>query len=195
VPEDVEKTPHDRRAMFRFGLKALMEPLAEFLEERLQIPLPVPRTVLRPPGAQPEREFLAACYRCGNCVDVCPARAIRPLSGDDVEHRGTPYIDPDLGACVVCDELACMRACPSGALKLPERPAEIRMGTARVNLAHCVRTHGEDCRLCTVKCPIGQDAIAINANGQVQVKSGCVGCGACQFYCPSLPKAITVTPL
>lgn len=182
--------------MFRLGLKRLMEPVAEFIEERLQIPLPVPRDVLRPPGAQPEREFLAACYRCGNCIDVCPAKAIRPLSTDYLEQRGTPYIDPDLAACVVCDELACMRSCPSGALRLVERPSAIRMGLARVKHDVCARSRGEDCRICVEKCPLGAEAIAIDAAGKVEVKSpGCVGCGVCQFYCPTLPRAITVTPI
>jgi ferredoxin-type protein NapG len=195
VPGDLENNPHDRRAMFRLGLKRLMEPVAQFVEERLRIPLPEPRTVLRPPGAIPEREFLAACYRCGNCVDVCPAKAIRPLSTDDIQQRGTPYIDPDLAACVVCDELACMKTCPSGALKPVAQAAEIRMGLARVNLNLCLRTRGEQCRICVDKCPLGAAAIRINTAGQVEVRSpGCVGCGACQFYCPTTPKAITITP-
>jgi ferredoxin-type protein NapG len=195
VPSDPQNDPHDRRSMFRFGLRRLMEPVAQFIEERLQIPLPEPRTVLRPPGAQPEREFLAACYRCGNCVDVCPAKAIRTMSTEDSGLRGTPYIDPDLAACVVCDELACMKACPSGALKSVADPSQIRMGLARVNLSVCVRTRGESCRLCVDKCPIGQTAIQIDANGRVDVRSpGCVGCGVCQFYCPTTPKAITITP-
>lgn len=172
-----------------------MEPVAQFLEERLQIPLPVPRTVLRPPGAQPEREFLATCYRCGNCVDVCPAKAIRTMSTDDSTVRGTPYIDPDLAACVVCDELACVKACPSGALKPVAKGADIRMGLAKVNHSVCIRSRGESCRLCVEKCPLGEDAIQIAAAGRVEVRSpGCVGCGVCQFYCPTAPKAITITP-
>ena len=27
---------------------------------------------LRPPGALPEKDFLAACTRCGQCVQACP---------------------------------------------------------------------------------------------------------------------------
>lgn len=182
--------------MFRLGLQKLMGPVTQYLEERLRIPLPIPRTVIRPPGAQPEKEFLATCYRCGNCVDVCPAKCIRPMSSENLEQRGTPYIDPDLAACVVCEDLSCMRACPSGALKLVNGVSEIRMGIARVNLQHCVRSQGQDCRLCVDKCPIGPSAIQLSDAGAVAVKvSGCVGCGVCQFYCPSLPKAITVEPV
>lgn len=195
MSEEPDNTPRDRRAMFRLGLRRLMEPVADFLEERLQIPLPIPRTVLRPPGAQPEREFLAACYRCGNCVDVCPARAIRSLSNEDIEQRGTPYIDPDLAACVVCDELACMKACPSGALQPVEKPGDIRMGLARVKHDLCVRNRNEDCRICVAKCPLGSTAITLSPAGQIEVQAqGCVGCGTCQFYCPTTPKAITIEP-
>jgi len=195
VSDDFEKNPHDRRAMFRLGLKRLMEPVAQFLEERLQIPLPIPRTVLRPPGALPEREFLAACYRCGNCVDICPAKAIRSMSTDEIEQRGTPYVDPDLAACVVCDELSCMKACPSGALKLVEKPSSIRMGLARVNQSVCIRSRGEECRACVEKCPLGEEAIRIAPTGQVEVRAGvCVGCGVCQFYCPTSPKAVQIEP-
>jgi len=50
-----EETPHARRAMFRLGLKRLVEPLAGYLEERLDLRLPVSRSILRPPGALPER--------------------------------------------------------------------------------------------------------------------------------------------
>ena len=192
---DPSHDPHDRRAMFRLGLKRLMEPVADYIEKRLNVPLPMYRSVLRPPGALPEKEFLDTCYRCGNCVDVCPAKAIRTMNVQEVEQTGTPYIDADLAACVVCDELSCMRSCPSGALKLVPSREEIAMGLARVDGQVCVRSHGEDCRLCVDKCPLGTTAIDIGEVGEVVVKiSGCVGCGVCQFYCPTTPKAIVVSP-
>ena len=177
------------------GLQRLIEPLATYVTERLDIPLPVVRSVLRPPGALPEAAFLKTCYRCGNCVDVCPAKAIRTVSGAQSDCAGTPYIDPDLSACVVCDELACMKACPSGALKAVPSPVEIRMGLAKWRAEACLRSRGEPCRVCVDRCPIGATAIAIDAQGQVEVRAaGCVGCGSCQFYCPVSPKAVTVEP-
>jgi ferredoxin-type protein NapG len=186
---------HDRRAMFRFGFRRIMEPVANYIQERLEVSLPVIREVLRPPGAVGEKKFLDTCYRCGNCVDVCPAKAIRPMSAENVDQSGTPYIDPDLAACVVCDELACMKACPSGALQLASDPARIRMGLAVVDPVVCVRSHGEDCTLCIDKCPFGAEAIRLNAQNHVEVvAAGCVGCGSCQFYCPTTPKAIVVHP-
>ena len=181
--------------MFRLGPKKLMEPIAEYIEERLNVSFPVDRTVLRPPGALPESEFLDTCYRCGNCVDVCPAQAIKPMTREDVERAGTPYIDPDLAACVLCDELACMKACPSGALTLVTDRKDIAMGLARVDPYLCLRHVGEECTICIDKCPIGTDAIDLSDGMEIQVNAhGCVGCGVCQFHCPALPKAIVIDP-
>lgn len=192
---DQDDRSHDRRAVFRLGLRRLMEPVVDYLQQRVEISLPVVREVLRPPGALPEKKFLDTCYRCGNCVDVCPARAIRPFSSDDINLTGTPWIDPDLAACVVCEELACMKACPSGALKRVE-PTQIRMGLARVDMGLCVRSRGDSCQLCVEKCPVGSVALSVGAAGRIEVTAeGCVGCGSCQFYCPTLPKAIRVDPV
>ena len=195
MSEESKDLARNRRAMFRLGLKKLMEPIAGYLEERLNVPLPVFRTVLRPPGALPEKEFLDTCYRCGNCVDVCPARAIKSMAREDIESAGTPYIDPDLAACVVCEELACMKSCPSGALKVVADRRGIRMGLARVDFHTCLRSRGENCAVCLRKCPLGREAVDLSDGGEVEVKAGgCVGCGVCQFYCPTVPKAIIVEP-
>ncbi len=181
--------------MFRLGLKKIMDPLAEYLSERLAVSLPVIRDVLRPPGSLPEREFLTTCYRCGNCAEVCPAKAIRVRPAENPEQAGTPYIDPDLAACVVCEEQACMKACPSGALKLPDPTESFCMGTAKLRPAFCLREKGEDCTLCIAKCPLGPKAITLDIQRRVKIETeGCVGCGTCQFYCPAMPKAILVVP-
>src|SRR5689334_13925772 len=111
--------PHDRRRFFTAGLARLIGSVSDVIEKRLPFELPQYRPILRPPGALPEPEFLKTCFRSGSCADACPAHAIvlRPAAAGD-EQRATPYVDPDLSACVVCDELACMKACPSGALRL-----------------------------------------------------------------------------
>jgi ferredoxin-type protein NapG len=159
-----------------------------------------PPRVLRPPGAA-QGELESLCSRCGKCVEVCPAKAIR-LDFSNLLGQGLPYIDPLQQPCVVCDSLACMHECPTGALKLTER-LKIRMGTAKVNLDLCRRQEGEDCRLCLEACPImgegaGEhgDALGIHAsNGRILVrKNACVGCGLCENQCPTRPAAIEVMP-
>ncbi|MBN1344715.1 MAG: 4Fe-4S dicluster domain-containing protein [Phycisphaerae bacterium] len=186
--EDVD--PHNRRRFFLEGLGRALRPVADYLEEKL--PEPRQRTVLRPPGALDEDLFLDHCHRCGSCVEACPAGAIRQYQSEDGEQSGTPHIDPDVAPCVLCDALACMNACPSGALVVVER-SDIAIGLAEVYPNVCLLAKGHECGLCAEKCPIGPEAIRITDYGQVEVlDAGCVGCGVCQHHCPTTPKAIVV---
>ena len=150
------------------------------------------RELLRPPGALPEAEFLERCTGTGVCVSACPVSAIRLIVSDDPGKNGKPAIDPAAQACVVCDDLSCMKACPTGALQLVSRE-EIRMGLAELKPDICVRTGGEDCQICVDKCPLGSTAIEIPyPDAAVEVKDGCTGCGVCEMYCPTEPKAIVI---
>jgi ferredoxin-type protein NapG len=198
-----------RRDFFREGLRHLLRPLAEIVEDRLSR-LQVPQgglgggravrreadgepRLLRPPGALKEELFVERCERTGRCITVCPVQAIRPLEAADARSHGTPYIEPQLQACVVCDGLHCLHACPSGALSVVPRHL-IEMGLAEVRQETCLRSMGEDCRICVEKCPIGKSALLIEG-GRVEVKSaGCVGCGVCEMVCPTTPRAIVVRP-
>lgn len=86
---------------------------------------------LRPPGAVDEKEFLALCIKCGQCLQVCPYHSIK-LSDIAKGHGvGTPYIDANERGCYACDAVPCVLACPSGALDHhTERPSDIKMGIA-----------------------------------------------------------------
>lgn len=191
--------PHDRRKFFRTGLSRILKPLAGYIESKLPIDLPVVADRLRPPGALAEKLFLDTCYRCGSCAESCPVDAILQTKNSDDTRNGTPYIDPKLQPCVMCDDLACMKACPSGALKRKNR-FDIRIGLARVDEAVCVRSKGEDCRLCVEVCPLGEMAISITENrvrvvDPARTGQGCTGCGMCEHACPTKPKrAIRVYP-
>ena len=182
-----------RRRFFREAVARLVSPLAEYIERRAA-PSRMPIR-LRPPGAIDEADFLETCQRCGHCVDVCPAGAILSLHAGAGKAAGTPIIDPDRAACVVCDGLVCTTGCPSGALRPLTLPSEIRMGVASVYEPVCVRTNGESCTLCVDRCPLGESAIRFEGPTPPRVlPGGCVGCGICQLYCPSSPKAIVVVP-
>ncbi len=182
-----------RRGFFREAAARVIGPIADFLGEPLEAAPKWP--VLRPPGAVHEDIFGETCQRCGECVRVCPAHAIFPLAELFGDAKGTPAIDPSAAACVVCDGLQCTHVCPSGALLPLFDPSLIRMGIARVYAGLCVRTQGEDCTLCVDRCPIGKSAIHFPDAGPPEVlESGCVGCGVCEFYCPTSPKAISIEP-
>ncbi len=93
---------------------------------------------LRPPGALKdlldEQEFLAACIKCGQCVQVCPVNAIKLADLDEGVGIGVPFIDAREQACdFSCDGLQCVLACPTGALTHDlDYPADTRMGFARL---------------------------------------------------------------
>lgn len=188
----------DRRGFFSEVAKKLLRPLADQIEKRLPSVLTEPAVargtrLIRPPGAAEEAEFLATCLRCGRCADSCPAHAIELIQNQPPPMKGTPQVIPSKQACVICNDLSCMKVCPSGALQLVDRMA-IRMGLAVVDHGMCVRSQGEDCHECVDKCPIGRAAIGIDARGRVNViepteqSPGCTGCGLCEQYCPTRPE-------
>jgi ferredoxin len=126
-------------------------------------------------------------------VEVCPAIAIFALDDKYGEPAGTPAIDPDRAACLLCEGLKCTHACPSGALLPVRDETAVRMGLAEVYDTLCVRSRGETCTTCEDRCPIGDTAIRIDGGGPPEVLAGgCVGCGVCQLYCPTSPKAVVV---
>jgi len=47
---------------------------------------------LRPPGALSEQKFLSACIKCGQCVQVCPVKAIKLADITDGNGMGTPIL-------------------------------------------------------------------------------------------------------
>jgi ferredoxin-type protein NapG len=82
------------------------------------LPLVYARTKrLRPPGALDEKDFLASCIKCGQCVQVCPVQAIKLADLVDGFGVGAPYIDAREQACdFSCDAVQCILACPTGSL-------------------------------------------------------------------------------
>ncbi len=101
---------------------------------------------LRPPGALQEEQFLAACIKCGQCVQVCPVAAIRLADLDEGFGVGVPYIDARAQACdFSCDGLQCVLACPTGALTHALNYShETRMGIAQVvSPGSCLAVQGK----------------------------------------------------
>ena len=212
----------NRRSFFTQGLRRMLKPIADVVEARIEktgLPdwdeyernkgaydssspdedrfseLP-DRPVLRPPGAIDEEQFLQTCMVSGQCVNSCPVSAIKVTVDPDPMKEGRPFIDAQSQACVICEDLSCMKVCPSGALA-PVAQEDIRMGIAEVDDASCVRTQGEDCQICVDKCPLGEAAITISYHGgPIEILDpGCTGCGVCEMYCPTEPRSVIVRPL
>ena len=91
---------------------------------------------LRPPGAVPEKNFLALCIKCGQCLQVCPYHAIKLNDVGQGYGEGTPFIDANVRACYACNAVPCVLACPSGALDHhTEKAEDIKMGIAVLEFA------------------------------------------------------------
>ena len=93
------------------------------------------RLKMRPPGALNEKDYLSSCIMCGQCVQVCPVKAIKLDDMDTGFGLGTAFIDAREQACdFSCDGLQCVLACPTGSLThdLDYAP-DTRMGFAQLD--------------------------------------------------------------
>ena len=145
---------------------------------------------LRPPGARPEKEFLARCLQCGQCAQVCIFDCISMRTGFNFFQSGTPQIDPKAAACFLC--MRCSAICPSDALE--DVPIEkVRMGFARLDRKRCYTWMEElICRSCYERCPIKSTAMRLEHGEYPVITDQCAGCGVCEHVCPT--RAITVYP-
>ncbi len=203
----------------------------------------VPPQAVRPPGALPEKKFQTACLRCGQCVRACHANLLRnndmpetssdgpaeinpnasevlePVLrlaefGDDIPV-GTPYFIPRISPCRLCEDMPCVRACPSGALNeknlLDEKNQssiyEARMGLAvLIDHESCIGFQGLRCDVCYRNCPVIDKALTLDM--QINHRTGvhalfiptvhskyCTGCGKCERSCILEHAAIKVLPI
>lgn len=181
----------DRREFLRDTVGRVAREVARRAERRV-----VRQRYVRPPGAIDEVAFLAACTRCGACMEVCPVGAIMKAPPAAGLAAGTPVIDPWVQPCIVCPEMPCAAACPTGALLVPARGWDgYRMAVLELEPERCIAFQGIECGVCARVCPIGAEALALDEAGRPVIRSeGCVGCGMCVRACVTLPSSLTVKP-
>ncbi|WP_309496589.1 ferredoxin-type protein NapG [Sulfurovum sp.] len=139
--------------------------------------------VLRPPGALAEKDFLAACIKCGLCAEACVNRdtnidrdtgkprpsTLQMAKGSDPLLIGTPFFVPTEVPCYMCEDIPCVPVCPSGALDMPSLLNEkeeldinkASMGLAIVHKESCIAFWGIQCDACYRACPLLDVAITL----------------------------------
>jgi polyferredoxin len=158
-------------------------------------------SLVRPPGARKEDDFLSRCVRCGECMKVCITGGLQPtLFAAGVEGVWTPVLVPRIGYCEYNCTL-CGQVCPTSAIR-PLPTAEKRrtvIGLAFVDPSRCIPfAQGTPCVVCEEHCPTPKKAIVFRqqpGKGGVPVKVPvvdtdlCIGCGICEFKCPVVDLA------
>jgi NAD-dependent dihydropyrimidine dehydrogenase PreA subunit len=161
----------------------------------------IPETKLHtvtPPGSVDIEQFTLNCTACHLCVGSCPTQVLQPsfleygLLGIQKPFMSfsTSYCNYD---CTVCGEV-----CPTGAiLPLPgEEKKLVQIGKAKLIKDNCiVFNQNTACSACSEHCPTKavhtvpyKNLLAPQVDDTI-----CIGCGACEFACPTKPhKAIFV---
>jgi MauM/NapG family ferredoxin protein len=156
--------------------------------------------LIRPPGALSEREFLARCVRCGECMKVCITNALHPAFLESgFEGAFSPVVIPRIGYCEYNCTL-CGQVCPTGAITELTRDEKhkVKVGRAYFDRDRCLPwAKAVPCLVCEEMCPVPDKAIKLreeevnNFQGErVKVKRPyvvdelCTGCGTCENKCP-----------
>ncbi|MBU2515783.1 4Fe-4S binding protein [bacterium] len=180
------------------GLTSLTSALGKTGEGRV-----LPPTLIRPPAALPEMEFLSRCIRCGECMVACPTNTLQPVwfkagfmglfSPAMILRRG--YCDPDCHRCA--------QVCPTQAILSVTRNERewAKTGTAVISRQNCLAWElDQKCMVCDEVCPFG--AIELTQEDGISVpvpkvkEDKCSGCGYCEYHCPvQNQSAIIVSPL
>lgn len=166
----------------------------------------LPARALRPPFALEEEAFDAACIRCGQCVQACPYKTLvlaTPFS--EGLSVGTPYFIARDIPCELCEDMPCVKACPSGALD--DKGQDIyqsEMGVALISdQEKCLNFRGLRCDVCYRVCPILDEAITLEKQHNERTgahakliptvhSEACTGCGKCEKACILSDAAIKV---
>ena len=155
---------------------------------------PERQTPLTPPGSLSFDHFAQHCTGCQLCVSECPNQVLRPSS--DLMHLMLPVMSYEQGHCrPECTR--CSEVCPAGAIIKVDKPekSSIQIGHAVWIKKNCVVLTDEvECGNCARHCPAGAiEMVPLDTDNEESPmvpainESACIGCGACEYVCPSRP--------
>jgi len=141
-------------------------------------------SVIRPPGAVEELEFLERCLKCAQCGRVCPTNVIQPAWFEaGVEGLWTPVLNFRIGHCQLhCT--VCGQVCPTGAIQritVAEKlgmggfadRGPVRLGTAHIDVGRCLpHSAGIACQVCEEVCPTSPKAIHVERETRRRWRGG-----------------------
>jgi ferredoxin-type protein NapG len=168
----------------------------------------LPPLAIRPPGALLEADFQGACIRCGLCVRDCPYHILELAKPEHNVATGTPYFVARKLPCEMCEDIPCVKACPTGALD--HQLTDInksKMGLAvLVDHETCLNFLGLRCDVCYRVCPLIDKAISLEMLPNLRTgkhamflptvhSDACTGCGKCEKSCVLEEAAIKVYPI
>ena len=155
---------------------------------------PERQTPLTPPGSLSFDHYAQHCTGCQLCVSECPNQVLRPSS--DLMHLMLPEMSYEHGYCrPECTR--CSQVCPAGAIKEIDKieKTSVQIGHAVWIKKNCVVLTDEvECGNCARHCPSGAiEMVQLDENDEESPlipainESACIGCGACEYVCPSRP--------
>lgn len=154
---------------------------------------------IAPPGAISHEHLQRHCTSCHLCVSKCPSNVLKPafmeygLGGmmQPVVYFAKGFCNYD---CTVCGDV-----CPNGAIQpLTVRDKHLtQMGYVVFIQDFCiVQTEGTSCGACSEHCPTQAISMVPYKTGGLTIPKVnvdiCVGCGGCEFICPSRPRAVHI---
>ena len=160
---------------------------------------PKRQTPLVPPGSRSLKNIAQHCTGCQLCVSQCPNKVLRPST--DLMHLMQPVMSYERGFCrPECTR--CSDVCPTGAIRPIDRDekSSTQIGHAVWLKKNCVSvTDGVECGNCARHCPAGAITMVRMDEGDDTAprvpavnEQMCIGCGACEYVCPSRPYSAIV---
>lgn len=166
------------------------------LEEKVA---PERQTPLVPPGSRSLKNLAQHCTGCQLCVSKCPNDVLRPST--DLLHLMQPVMSYERGYCrPECTR--CSEVCPTGSIRPIDRDekSSVQIGHAVWIKKNCVPiTDGVECGNCARHCPTGAiEMVQLDEDDDESPwvpavnEQACIGCGACEYVCPSRPFSAIV---
>ena len=191
-----------RRQLMLTTAAAILLPMAKRVDAGQTA---TPPWLIRPPGALAEKEFLARCVRCAECIQVCIGNVLQPAFMDaGVDGMFSPVVMARTGYCEFNCTL-CGQVCPTGAIQSLslEQKHTWKIGHAWFDKNLCLPyAKNVSCMVCEEHCPTPEKAIRFQSvtvttpDGQQKIVKQpyivdelCIGCGICETKCPLPGKA------